>query len=120
MPHRVPLRRRLPLLAVLAVLGGCAMETRDEPVGHSSQAATVCAAGSIVQGVDVSVYQGTINWPTVKAAGIDFAIARISDGSALDTDFATNWSGMKSAAVVRGAYQYFEPGQDPTTQADIV
>ena len=96
------------------------METRDEPVGHTSQAATVCAAGSVVQGVDVSVYQGTINWPSVKAAGIDFAIARISDGGALDTDFATNWSSMKSAGVIRGAYQYFEPGQDPTTQANIV
>ena len=96
------------------------METRDEPTGHTSQAATVCAAGPIVQGVDVSVYQGTISWPSVKAAGIDFAIARISDGSALDTDFATNWSGMKSAGVIRGAYQYFEPGQDPMTQANIV
>ncbi len=68
----------------------------------------------------MSVYQGTVNWTSVKAAGIDFAIARISDGSALDTQFATNWSGMKSAGLVRGAYQYFEPGQDPTTQANIV
>lgn len=92
----------------------------DERLGQSSDAVTVCAGGTVVQGVDVSVYQSTVNWTSVKAAGIDFAIARISDGSALDTQFATNWSGMKSAGLVRGAYQYFEPGQDPTTQANIV
>jgi lysozyme len=112
--------RRVYLLAVLAILGGCAVQTRDEPVGHSSQAITVCAAGSTVKGVDVSVFQGTVGWPAVKSGGIDFAIARISDGTYLDTEFSTNWSGMKSAGLVRGAYQYFEPGEDPTTQASIV
>jgi lysozyme len=110
---------RIPLLAFL-VLGGCAVPTNREPVGHSANAVTVCAGGSVVKGVDVSVYQGTVNWPDVKSAGIDFAIARISDGSALDSEFATNWSAMKSAGIVRGAYQYFEPGEDPTTQAKIV
>jgi lysozyme len=111
---------RIGLLAAFVGLGGCTVETQREPVGHSSQAITVCATGTVVQGVDVSVYQGTVDWTSVKGAGIDFAIARISDGSDLDTQFATNWSGMKSAGLVRGAYQYFEPGQDPTTQANIV
>lgn len=106
---------------VLAVACGCAMPMGgDERLGQSSEAVTVCAAGTVVQGVDVSVYQGTVDWTKVKAAGIDFAIARISDGSALDTQFAANWSGMQSAGIIRGAYQYFEPGQDPTTQANIV
>jgi len=110
----------LVLLASLSVFGGCALPSRQEPVGHSSSAVTVCASGSVVQGVDVSDYQGSVTWSDVKSAGIDFAIARISDGSDLDTEFSANWSGMASAGLVRGAYQYFEPGQDPTTQADIV
>jgi len=115
-------RRRLArgaAFALLAAAAGCAVQTGDEPTGQVSQA-SVCAAGTVVKGVDVSVYQGTVDWTSVKGAGIDFAIARISDGSALDTDFAANWSGMKTAGLVRGAYQYFEPGQDPTTQANIV
>jgi lysozyme len=106
-------------LALAGAVAGCAMQTGDEPTGQVSQA-SVCATGSVVKGVDVSVYQGTVDWTSVKGAGMDFAIARISDGSDLDTQFATNWSGMKSAGLVRGAYQYFEPGQDPTTQANIV
>src|ERR1700722_14413445 len=99
---------------------GCAMQAGDEPVGRTSFASTVCATGSTVNGVDVSVYQGTVNWTSVKGAGLDFAIARISDGTDLDTEFSANWTGMKSAGLVRGAYQYWEPGDDPTTQANIV
>jgi len=119
--HRRGGRSGVVGVTVLAavVSAGCALQTDGEPTGEISQA-SVCATGTVVKGVDVSVYQGTIDWTSVKGAGIDFAIARISDGSALDTDFATNWSGMKSAGLVRGAYQYFEPGQDPTTQANIV
>jgi lysozyme len=121
---RIPPRSRWPRRffgwALLAALAGCAFPTGDESTAQQSQAAGVCASGSVVQGIDVSVYQGTVDWTAVKSAGMDFAIARISDGSALDTQFATNWTRMKSAGLVRGAYQYFEPGQDPTTQASIV
>jgi lysozyme len=116
----LPLRRGLWAVASFAVLGGCAMQVGDEPVTQTSEAQSICATGAVVQGIDVSSYQGSIDWTSVKAAGMDFAIARISDGSALDSDFATNWTGMKSAGLIRGAYQYFEPGQDPTSQAQIV
>ena len=117
---RARLRQGLRWLTCVPLLGGCAVQVGDERVGQSSDAVTVCAAGTVVQGVDVSVYQATVDWPTVKAAGLDFAIARISDGTSLDTDFATNWTGMKSAGLLRGAYQFFEPGQDPMAQAAVV
>jgi lysozyme len=110
-------------LVLVAVASGAACSgnpTDDGPIGHNAAAVTVCASGTIVQGIDVSSYQDTIDWTTAKATGLAFAITRISDGSALDSQFATNWSGMKSAGLVRGAYQFFEPGQSPTTQAMIV
>jgi lysozyme len=74
----------------------------------------------VVHGIDVSVYQGNIDWPAVKGSGIDFAIARVSDGSYHDTKFDQNWPGMKAAGLIRGVYQFFEPGQDPSAQADLV
>jgi lysozyme len=86
----------------------------------NSSHGAVCAAGATLQGVDVSVYQGSVNWADVKAAGQAFAFARVSDGSYLDTAFAANWAGIKTAGMIRGAYQYFEPAEDPTTQANIV
>jgi lysozyme len=111
----------LGLCSLTALAAGCGNGGGggDGALGEA-QEASVCAAGTVVYGVDVSVYQGTVNWPDVKAAGDDFAIARISDGTSVDGTFATNWAGMKSAGLVRGAYQYFEPGDDPTAQANVV
>ena len=33
-----------------------------------------------LKGIDVSTWQGVINWPQVKAAGIQFAIVRAGHG----------------------------------------
>jgi lysozyme len=105
-----------PLAALL--LAGC-IATDEEPVDETSEALVVCPGPSLVYGIDVSVYQGNINWAQVKTAK-DFAIARVSDGTYLDTKFDQNWSGMKAAGIIRGAYQFFEPGESATAQADIM
>lgn len=69
----------------------------------------------------MSTYQGAVNWTAAKGAGIQFAFARISDGTAHpDDQFVANWKGMKSAGVVRGAYQFFRPSVDPTAQVNLV
>lgn len=62
-------------------------------------------------GVDVSVYQGSIDWNKAKAAGIDFAIIRLgfrgwgSNGSLnIDSKFHTNLAGAKAAGIKVGVY----------------
>jgi len=71
-----------------------------------------------VQGIDVSHYQGTVDWPQVKATGIQFAFAKATEGvTLLDSEFATNWAGMKAAGLLRGAYHFFEPNDDAGQQA---
>jgi lysozyme len=81
----------------------------------------VCAKGTTVKGIDVSSYQGTVSWTKVRASGRVFAFARVSDGNnTIDKTFATNWPGMRSAGIIRGAYQYFRPSQDATKQADLL
>ncbi|MFT3771468.1 MAG: GH25 family lysozyme [Minicystis sp.] len=81
----------------------------------------VCAAGTTLKGLDVSVYQGKVDWAKVKASGRSFAFARVSDGTShLDTQFAANWAGIKAAGMVRGAYQFFRPSQDAVAQADLM
>ncbi len=83
--------------------------------------ARVCAAGATTKGVDVSKWQGTINWTKVKNAGFAFAFIRVSDGARFpDAKFATNWAGARSAGVIRGAYQFFRPSQSVTTQANLM
>jgi lysozyme len=86
-----------------------------------NEQATVCPGGTKTDGIDVSYYQGTINWSQVKAAGKDFAIVRVSDGTGfMDPKFVTNWKGAKAAGLAVGAYQFFRPTQDATAQADLM
>jgi lysozyme len=76
--------------------------------------------GPIARGIDVSEFQGTINWATV-ASHKQFAIIRVSYGSGyVDPKWATNWSGAKNAGILRGAYQFFRPSQDATAQANLM
>jgi lysozyme len=84
-------------------------------------AAIVCPSSSTLQGVDVSSFQGAVDWVQVAASGRAFAIARVSDGvSHFDPTFASNYAGIKATGMIRGAYQFFEPGQDPVAQANLV
>ncbi|MDJ0631536.1 MAG: GH25 family lysozyme [Rhodobacter sp.] len=69
-------------------------------------------------GIDVSHYQGDIDWSKVKADGRVFAYAKAAEGDAtVDVRFAANWAGMKAAGILRGAYLFYVAGNDPETQA---
>lgn len=60
-----------------------------------------------VQGIDVSRYQGRIDWPTVRAAGTRFAFIKATEGGDhLDPSFMVNWQGAKAAGVPRSAYHF--------------
>jgi lysozyme len=84
-------------------------------------ATTVCPGPNAVWGIDVSEWQGNIDWNKVKAAGKSFAIIRVSDGTGhLDPYFAANWKDAKAAGLIRGAYQFFEPGGDAVAQANLL
>jgi lysozyme len=73
---------------------------------------------SRLTGIDVSHYQGHVNWGAVRGAGCAFAFAKATEGAG-DTDpfFATNWAGMKAAGLLRGAYHFFRSEQDAAQQA---
>ena len=126
--YRAPVRFELyPVGIAVSVAIGCAQSQEppdavdQETQAISAASPTVCATGATVEGIDVSTYQGTVDWPTAKAGGITFGIARISDGlNSPDDTFDTNWAAMQSAGVVRGAYQFFEPDQDVNAQADMM
>ncbi|MGH7438939.1 MAG: glycoside hydrolase family 25 protein [Polyangiaceae bacterium] len=109
------------VLASALAAAGCSSSSQSEATCSQSSALRVCASGAIVQGVDVSEYQGTVNWAQAKASGIQFGFARISDGTAHpDPNFSANWKGMSANGVIRGAYEYFRASVDPTAQANLV
>jgi lysozyme len=72
-------------------------------------------------GIDVSEWQGAIDWPRVAAGGVDFAIIRAGYGLAhADPFFARNSAGAKAAGVHHGAYLWFRASQDPVAQAALL
>ncbi len=116
--------RRAPLVILALAAAACSSDpsTRggDGPVLESDEAVTFCPGPNTVPGIDVSEYQGSINWGAVAGSGIAYAITRVGDGTYLDSTFETNWSGIKAAGMIRGAYQFFEPGEDPNELANIM
>lgn len=95
--------------------------TESSGSGIGTIAARVCAQGVTTPGIDVSYYQGVIDWARVKAGGTAFAFIRLSDGARFrDPKFASNWDGAKAAGVIRGAYQFFRPNQSVEAQAQLV
>ena len=65
---------------------------------------------STVRGVDVSKYQGDIDWAKVKAAGYDFAMIRLgargyeSGNLVLDDNFVSYITGARNAGLNTGVY----------------
>ena len=64
-----------------------------------------------ILGIDVSKYQGNVDWPRVKAAGYAFAFVRLGyangDGSiVVDPYFERNLSGAAAAGLDVGVYLY--------------
>lgn len=61
-----------------------------------------------LKGIDVSSYQGNINWEKVKKTGIDFAILKIiRQDLNPDKNFEKNWKNCKAAKMpVQGVYNY--------------
>ena len=61
------------------------------------------------RGIDVSYYQGNINWNAVKQSGIDFVIIRAGYGrliSQKDVKFEEYYAGAKAAGLMVGTYWY--------------
>src|SRR5688572_24159740 len=95
--------------------------TDDERGDVGTLSARVCAQGAVTKGIDVSYYQGVIDWNRVKSDGVEYAFIRVSDGEVFrDPKFTANWANARSAGVIRGAYQFFRPAQNVANQAQMM
>lgn len=78
-----------------------------------------------VHGIDVSRYQGKIDWEKVAAMESDgirisFAYIKASEGMLLvDRYFKRNWRESREHGIRRGAYHYFKPHVNGKVQARL-
>ena len=71
------------------------------------------------EGIDISHWQGTIDWVQVAAAGKSFAIAKATEGVGYrDDTYARNKAGAMANGIKFGAYHFARPENNPVREAD--
>lgn len=72
-----------------------------------------------VKGVDVSEYQGEVDWDKIKEQNIDFAFIKATEGSkGKDNSFDKNYEKLKNMDMLLGLYHFFSFESLGEEQAD--
>ncbi|MGA8114674.1 MAG: lysozyme [Actinocatenispora sp.] len=109
---RVGPRRRM-FRAVLATAAAAATAAGLLAGASPANAATT------VKGMDVSHYQGTVNWSSNYSKGARFAYIKATESTSYtDPQFNRNYTASRSAGFIRGAYHFARPASSSgATQA---
>ncbi len=61
-----------------------------------------------VHGIDLSKYQGDVDWRMARRAGVNFAFIKATEGGdRLDEKFRDHWRGARRAGIQTGAYHFY-------------
>jgi len=78
-----------------------------------------------VQGVDISTFDGMIDWKAVRKADIEFVYIKATEGLQQDARhaartayFRSNWRKTLTQSLLRGAYHFFRDNLDSELQAE--
>lgn len=72
-----------------------------------------------IRGIDVSHYQGNIDWFMIEDQKIDFAYIKATEGSSsVDAKFIENWEEANLTNMRIGAYHFFSFESQGKTQAE--
>jgi GH25 family lysozyme M1 (1,4-beta-N-acetylmuramidase) len=64
-------------------------------------------AQPFIPGIDVSKWQGTVNWNSVKSAGVEFAFTKATEGvNYVDPQYHNNMQGASAAGIIIGPYHF--------------
>ena len=124
------MRWLIHVILALALVAGCGRQEASPRAAAPSGGSTAAAAGLVtyprfedakphrwtgrapdsypIHGIDVSRYQGAIDWARARDAGVSFAFLKATEGGdRLDPKFKEFWRGAKQAGVPRGAYHFY-------------
>ncbi len=76
---------------------------------------------SFINAIDVSQWQGNINWGAVRGGGYEIAVIKVSGGDAglyVDSRAALNYDGARNAGLAFGTY-HFAGGGDARQEAEF-
>jgi len=116
--EKVALARPNKPAAITAAMGGRVQRHRfrdAKPINFGK----VSPKDYAVHGVDVSRWQGEIDWHTLRSQGANFVYIKATDGGDhLDPMFKKNWRESHKAGLKRGAYHFFYWCRVASEQAD--
>ena len=72
-----------------------------------------------IHGIDVSKFQGDIDWSAVANSGVKFAWIKATEGGDRDGRFQANWKGAKAAGIPHGAYHFVYWCRPPLEEIQI-
>ncbi len=105
-----PLRRLLGTLLLGLAVASCSVAERahypakGDAKPHDGVAS---AQGFPIHGIDVSRWQGEIDWAAVRAARTQFVFIKATEGGDhLDPKFRENWANARAAGIPRAAYHF--------------
>lgn len=71
-----------------------------------------------VHGIDIARYQTDLDWSAARAAGVNFAFIKATEGGdIMDPMFSNHWQGAARAGVLPGAYHFFYHCRPASEQA---
>lgn len=124
MPALITHTRRALIFASIALLGACS--PLDSEFSELTEALFQSSAGPRfedkdpqefgmrepstypVHGIDVSKWQGDIDWAKVRASNVDFAFLKATEGGdRFDDRFLEYWRQSRAAGIPRGAYHFY-------------
>lgn len=94
----IELIRQVCSIAGLVLLSSCSVYDFPDPTPEDFA----------IHGIDISKYQGDIDWQAARKGGVSFAYIKATEGGDhSDERFLANWYGAKMAGVPRGAYHFY-------------
>src|SRR5688572_5236567 len=80
-------------------------------LGLAVLAAAGSARGQAVLGVDVSRYQGRVDYPKLRAAGYTYCFIKATQGASyVDPRYASDLAQARAAGLAPGSYHFFVTG----------
>lgn len=89
------------------------MTPRAGSTGYMTFGYGPCSGADAGRGIDVSSWQGNIDWGKVKLDGVGFAIIRCASGKSMDSQFKANVEGCINVGMKFGVY-YYSYATDPS------
>ncbi len=109
------------LLGLLVVLAYVCYQQFRPPAHERNEGFRPLAPGFYSHGIDVSHYQGEINWRRLlkkSSVKISFVFCKATEGTSLvDNRWEENYKALRKREIPVGAYHYFKPEKDVAKQA---